>query len=126
MVTDVLFIKQVVESLGETVKIPMTVYCDNIRAIHLANQNTTRGCTKHIDVRYHFIQNLIQEGILKVEFVRTEENIADIFTKNTPAHVYKKLSEKIVCTKTTGNLEKIVKFTEPKNGGRVEGQNKGE
>ena len=63
---------------------------------------------------------------MKVEFVRTEENIADIFTKNTPAHVYKKLSEKIVSTNDTENLEKIVKFTESKNGGRVEGQDNGE
>ena len=125
-VTDMLFIKQVVESLGETVKMPMTVYCNNIGAIHLANQKTTCSHTKHIDVRYHFIRNLIQEGILKVEFVRTEENIADIFSKNTLAHVYKKLLEKIVSTDNTGNLEKIVKFTEPKNGGRVEGQDKGE
>nr|GEX86098.1 retrovirus-related Pol polyprotein from transposon TNT 1-94 [Tanacetum cinerariifolium] len=39
------------------------------------------SCTKHIDVRYHFIKELVKRGIVELFFVRTEEQLADMFTK---------------------------------------------
>ena len=47
--------------------------------------------TKHIDVRYHFIHDLVESGILTLEYVPTEDNHADIMTKNTTANILGKL-----------------------------------
>ena len=37
--------------------------------------------TKHIDIQYHFVQDLVQQGVIKIEYSRTDEHIDDIFTK---------------------------------------------
>ena len=66
MVQEMLFIQQVVESIGITIELPMKVYCDNLGAIYMANNKSTRFRTKHMDVQYHFIQQLINEGIIFV------------------------------------------------------------
>lgn len=81
-VTEMIFVKQVLESIGEKVQVPMKLYMDNCGAIFLANNKSSTGRTKHIDVRHHFIRDLIQDNILVIEFVRTEDNLADILTKN--------------------------------------------
>jgi hypothetical protein len=55
---------------------------DNTGAIYLANNYATGPRTKHIDIRTHYVRELIINGILKIEFVKSEDNDADIFTKN--------------------------------------------
>ena len=39
--------------------------------------------SKHIDIKYHFIRNEIQLGTINLEYVASEDNVADIFTKST-------------------------------------------
>ena len=66
----------------------MTVNVDNIRAIFLANNKNASDRTKHVDVRYHFVREMIDNGFLKVTFVKSDANVADIFTKNLEAKKY--------------------------------------
>ena len=42
--------------------------------------------TKHIEIRYHFIRDMVQKGVLKLKYVPTKEQVADVFTKPL-AHV---------------------------------------
>ncbi|GJW18202.1 retrovirus-related pol polyprotein from transposon TNT 1-94 [Tanacetum coccineum] len=63
-------------------KIPM--YYDNKRAISLCCNNVQHSRAKHIDVRYHFIKEQVENGIVELYFVRTEYQLADIFTKLLP------------------------------------------
>ena len=65
-------------------------------AIYLANNYTTSQRTKHIDIRTHFVREFIEDGILKVIFVKSEDNDADIFTKNTSEELFHKHSKKNV------------------------------
>jgi hypothetical protein len=44
--------------------------------------NTSNNQTKHVNARSHFVRELIEDGIVKIEFVRSENNDSDIFTKN--------------------------------------------
>jgi Reverse transcriptase (RNA-dependent DNA polymerase) len=76
---EMMFIKQVVESITFEVKLPMILYCDNAGAIDLARNFSTGGRTKHIDVRHHYLRELIDQGYIKVEFVGTADNVSDIF-----------------------------------------------
>jgi hypothetical protein len=62
--------------------IPM--YCDNKSAIALCCNNFQHSRTKHIDIRHHFIREQVENGIVELYFVRTEFQLADIFTKALP------------------------------------------
>nr|GEX25455.1 ribonuclease H-like domain-containing protein [Tanacetum cinerariifolium] len=63
-------------------KIPL--YYDNKSAIALCCNNVHHSRAKHIDVRYHFIKEQVENGIVNLYFVRTEYQLADIFTKPLP------------------------------------------
>jgi hypothetical protein len=60
---------------------PMLINCDNQGAIALAKDNKFHSRTKHIDLRYHFIREAVQDGKISVSYVPTEENVSDILTK---------------------------------------------
>nr|GEY73036.1 integrase, catalytic region, zinc finger, CCHC-type, peptidase aspartic, catalytic [Tanacetum cinerariifolium] len=63
-------------------KVPL--YCDNKSAIALCCNNVQHSRAKHIDVRYHFIKEQVENGIVELYFVQTEYQLADIFTKPLP------------------------------------------
>ena len=79
---EILYVAGILKFLGVPLEYPITVNVDNIGAVYLAKNATTGSRTKHIDTRYHFVREYIEDGILKVVFVRSEDNHADIFTKN--------------------------------------------
>nr|GEW70636.1 hypothetical protein [Tanacetum cinerariifolium] len=60
-------------------KIPM--YCDNKSAIALCCNNVQHSRSKHIDIRYHFIKEHVENGVIELYFVNTEYQLADLFTK---------------------------------------------
>ncbi|GJT31215.1 retrovirus-related pol polyprotein from transposon TNT 1-94, partial [Tanacetum coccineum] len=59
-------------------KIPM--YCDSKAAIAISCNPVQHSRTKHIDVRYHFIKEQVEKGIVELFFVGTEYQLADLFT----------------------------------------------
>ncbi|GKD22232.1 retrovirus-related pol polyprotein from transposon TNT 1-94 [Tanacetum coccineum] len=74
-------------------KIPL--YCDNKSAIALCCNNVQHSRAKHIDVRYHFIKEQVENGIVELYFVRTEYQLAGIFTKALPRERFNFLVEKL-------------------------------
>ncbi|GJU13905.1 retrovirus-related pol polyprotein from transposon TNT 1-94 [Tanacetum coccineum] len=60
-------------------KIPM--YCDSKATIAILCNPVQHSCTKHIDVRYHFIKEHVKKGIVELFFVGTKYQLADLFTK---------------------------------------------
>nr|GEZ02647.1 retrotransposon protein, putative, Ty1-copia subclass [Tanacetum cinerariifolium] len=74
-------------------KIPL--YCDNKSAIALCCNNFQRSRAKHIDVHYHFIKEQVENEVLELYFVRTEYQLADIFTKPLPRERFNFLIEKL-------------------------------
>nr|GEU50544.1 retrotransposon protein, putative, unclassified [Tanacetum cinerariifolium] len=60
-------------------KIP--VYCDNKNVIALCCNNVQHSRSKHIDIRYHFIKEQVENEVIKLYFVNTEYQLADLFTK---------------------------------------------
>ncbi|GJX45229.1 hypothetical protein Tco_0261905 [Tanacetum coccineum] len=60
-------------------KIPM--YCDNKSAIVLCCNNVQHSRSKHIDIRFHFINEHVENGVIELYIVNTEYQLADIFTK---------------------------------------------
>ncbi|GJV84759.1 retrovirus-related pol polyprotein from transposon TNT 1-94 [Tanacetum coccineum] len=60
-------------------KIPL--YCDSQSAIAISCNPVQHSRTKHIHTRYHFIKEQVENGIIELYFVRTEYQLADMFTK---------------------------------------------
>ncbi|GJZ11770.1 hypothetical protein Tco_0546529 [Tanacetum coccineum] len=74
---------------------PIPLYCDNKSAIALCWNNVQHSRSKHIDVRYHFIKEQVENGVVELYFVRTEYQLADIFTKALPRERFNFLVEKL-------------------------------
>nr|GEW57492.1 hypothetical protein [Tanacetum cinerariifolium] len=74
-------------------KIPL--YYDNKSAIALCCNNVQHSRAKHVDVCYNFIKELVENGIMKLYFVRTEYQLADIFTKPLPRERFNFLIDKL-------------------------------
>jgi hypothetical protein len=87
-VREVKFISQLLETLNLIYPRPIKVKVDNIGAVFLSKNRTSGERTKHIDVKYHFIREQIDKGLIEIEFVRSEENSADIFTKNLGGELF--------------------------------------
>ena len=54
-----------------------TLYSDSQSAIHLANNSAFHSKNKHIQLKYHFIRSLLEDGQLKLEKIHTSQNPAD-------------------------------------------------
>ena len=72
----------------------ITIFCDNSSAIKLSKNPVLHGRSKHIDVKYYFLRDLCNEGTIELEYCRSEEQLADIFTKPLKPLPFSK-SEKI-------------------------------
>ena len=59
----------------------MVVYCDNSSAIDISKNLVQYSKTKHIEIRYYFIRDLVERKIVALEYISTEHQHADIFTK---------------------------------------------
>lgn len=58
------------------------LYGDSHGAIFNSQNPVTQKGIKHMEIRYHYIQEQIELGTIKVYYVSTKDNIADMFTKN--------------------------------------------
>nr|GEW97881.1 hypothetical protein [Tanacetum cinerariifolium] len=74
-------------------KIPM--YCDSKAAIAISCNPVQHSRTKLIDVRYHFIKEKVEKGIVALFFVGTEYQLADLFTKAMPEERFKYLVRRL-------------------------------
>ena len=60
---------------------PLTINCDNQGAIALFKDNKFHAHTKHIDIRYHFIREAVEDKKIQVTYIPMDDNVSDIFTK---------------------------------------------
>ena len=70
------------------IRLPVTVMVDNKGDIFMADNKVVKS-TRHIHTRYLLIREYIEDGIIKIQFVKSEDNMADIMTKNVDSKTYK-------------------------------------
>jgi len=58
-----------------------TLHCDNQAALKLAQDDNYHMQTKHIDIRYHFIRDVVKRGYIKLQYCPTDDMMVDILTK---------------------------------------------
>ena len=96
---EIKFIVQIFESIGLKIKKPININVDNTGAIFMSENNSATARTKHIDIKFHFIRQLIKEGLIKIIFIKSEDNKADPLTKNVSSTIYDRQIKETITTK---------------------------
>ena len=78
---EAVWLQKLTSELGHEVQRPLPLFVDNQSAIKLAHNPEFHNRSKHIDVKYHFTRNLIQQGDISVDYVPTDKQAADCLTK---------------------------------------------
>ncbi|KAH9780169.1 hypothetical protein KPL71_007985 [Citrus sinensis] len=95
--TQLLWMKQMLVDYG-MVEDTLTVFCDNTSAINISKNLVQYSRTKHIDIRHHFIRDLDENKAMYLEYIDTEKQLADIFTKALDSKRFESLKKALVMT----------------------------
>ena len=89
-IKEILWLRMHLNDLGVTIASPVTIGIDNQAAIALAKNPVLHEKTKHIDTRHFFIRQAVQQGLIRLQYINTGDNIADILTKHTKTDTFQK------------------------------------
>ena len=78
--TQLLWMRKLLHDYGICQK-HLIIYCDNTSAINISKNLIQHSRTKHIEIQHHFIRELVEDGTLTLEFIHTDDQKADLFTK---------------------------------------------
>jgi hypothetical protein len=78
---ETVWLRGLLGELGISLKDATPLWCDNQGAIRLARNPGTHRRTKHIDIRWHLIRELVADGVVRLGYVPTASQVADILTK---------------------------------------------
>jgi hypothetical protein len=78
--SQLLWLKQQLKDFGVELG-TLEIKCDNTSAINVSKNPVHHSRTKHIDIRHHFLRDHVEKGNIELTHCRTEDQIADIFTK---------------------------------------------
>ncbi|WP_176691529.1 Ty1/Copia family ribonuclease HI, partial [Enterobacter cloacae complex sp. GF14B] len=83
---EAIWLGRLVADLGINADMP-ELYCDSQSAIQLAKNPVFHSKTKHIDVKYHFIREVLEDKQIQLLKIHTKDNPADLLTKGLPGEV---------------------------------------
>ena len=85
------FASMLIDDMTFGQELPFVVHEDNVGAIFIVNNPQVSVRTKHIDVRYHFTKDMVEDEMLMVKYIPSAENYADVMRKNVTDAIYKRL-----------------------------------
>ena len=85
------------------------IHCDNKSAIAIARNPIHHGRTKHIELRFHFIRNLISDGSIDLNYCKIDDQVTNIVTKAFPINKHMSFRSSLgVCSfQTRGSVEEL-------------------
>jgi transposase InsO family protein len=92
---EAMWLRYLLTELGISQRKPTVIHCDNKGAIRLALNPGTHQRTKHIDIKHHFIRELIDRNVIVLEYVQSRMQLADVFTKGLPKPRHTENSEEL-------------------------------
>ena len=95
-IQEVLWLRGLLKELGLLPQMSSVVHGDNQSAIAVSQNGIKGERTKHVDVKYHFITETVQQGAVKLQWVPTTQQQADIFTKALAAPVFLQLRKQLM------------------------------
>jgi hypothetical protein len=93
--TQVLWMKQTLTDIQVEYVDPIPIYCDNTSAISISKNLVMHSKMKNIPIKYHFLREQFVENNIRVEYVGTKEQVADIFTKPLPQEAFEYLRQRL-------------------------------
>ena len=87
----ILWMKQTLQDIHVTCDEPIPILCDNTSAISISKNPVMHPKTKHIPIKFHFHREQVTDKNIKMEYIGTKEQIADIFTKRLPRETFEYL-----------------------------------
>ena len=87
---------QLLRSMKISIKLPVTVRVDNVSVIFVACNITTTSYIKHMDIRYKYVDEYVEDEVVKIVFVKSADNDNNILIKNLSTELYEKHSKKMV------------------------------
>ena len=93
-----IWMQKVLKKIGYSGSESTVIFCDNSSTIKLSSNPVMHGKSKHIDVRYHFLRELVNDGFVRLQFCGTRHQLADILTKPLKLESFRELRWKLgVC-----------------------------
>ena len=80
-VCKIMWIRQVLMEVSIETLVPTKLWCDHQDVMHIASNSVFHERTKYIEINCYFVREKIQLGLISTEYVKTEEQLGDIFTK---------------------------------------------
>jgi hypothetical protein len=93
--TKVIWLKQTLIDIPVEYDNPIPIYCDNTSAISILKNLVMHSKMKHIPIKYHFLRKQVAENNIRVEYVGTKEQVADIFKKPLPRESFEYLRQRL-------------------------------
>ena len=78
---EAVWLRRILEDIGENQTEPTKVYCDNQSAVKLAHNLVSHARTKHIELQHHFIKEKIDSKEIKLIYCNISDNVAHMLTK---------------------------------------------
>ena len=78
------WLRLLLSELGQDMSSPTTLHVDNQSAMAIARNPEFHERTKHIDVRYHYIRQVVDDGTVHLAYTPTQEQVVDVLTKGLP------------------------------------------
>jgi len=95
-VQEVKWLTALLSELREPAALPVTLYTDNQAAVSISsNAAVPHTRTKHIDLRHHYVRECVLDGSIRVSWIRSEQQLADVFTKGLNKLQHKQLTDSI-------------------------------
>lgn len=92
--SQLIWMKQMLSNYGMNSQ-TLLVYCENLSAINISKNPVQHSRTKHIDIRHHFIRELVENKTVEIVYVTSEKQLADIFTKPLDLNSFLNLQKSI-------------------------------
>ena len=102
-VKEVMIVVKLLGRMKILVKYPVMEWVDNVGAIFMVTDITTICHTKHVDIRYKYVNKYAEDGAVKISIVKSTDNDSNIFTKKLSAEPHEKHSKKMVDKKLWDN-----------------------
>ena len=93
LIQELVYLMDLINFIGIEYSKAISIYCDNKNAVDLCNTIKTSNKTKVINMRIHYIREVIKKGFVEIKFVRTANNVADVLTKPLIAEQHQRLTK---------------------------------